>query len=691
MVKDINKLLGTSLAALFATTILTNTAQAAETTPPPQEATIQTQLNAQEPASGAENEEEVEDLFDIGLDNLANIKVTSVSRQEEDAFRAAAAIFVITGEDIRRSGVTTIADALRLAPGMNVARSSTSEWGVSTRGFNSGFANKLLVQIDGRSVYTPLYSGVYWSVQDLALDDVKQIEIIRGPGATLWGANAVNGIINIITKTASDTEGGLLTASLGKFEKSSVTVRRGGKLEENGSYRVYGKFIERDDLRTATDQPAKDDFNQGRAGFRADWQGNKNNKFTVQGDIYKGDQGLNMTVPASPDNILREETLVESGGNVLARWTSTLEDGSETKLQAYFDRTRFDYSLLDQYTHTYDIDFQHAKTLNRSNELVWGAGYRSISDNLRDSFNIDFSPTERTVDLWSAFVQNKITAIPDKLYFTVGSKFEKNDFTGFEFQPSARVAWYPSDNQTFWASVSKAVRTPSRAEDDIKIIFSKLSGAFVRQEGNKAFTSENLVAYELGYRMKPNKKYMPSLIDIAAFFNDYSDLRTADIGAVTIENGNVFIPILTNNKGYGESYGVEVSAEWEIKNNWRVITNYSFLNMTLHTEEGSTDGELALDEGRSPKNQFNLISRLDLTQDIEFDTSLYYVDNLPSFNIPNYIRLDARVGWKLNDDITFDLIGQNLLDDLHPEFEAPFYVGDNQVPRIFYGRVTWKF
>ncbi len=627
------------------------------------------------------------DLLDLPLEKLMNIEVTSVSKRPEKLMNAAAAIHVITQEDIRRSGATSLPEVLRLAPGLNVARTSANQWSISARGFNAGFANKLLVLKDGRTIYTPLFSGVYWDTQDIVMEDIKQIEIIRGPGATLWGANAVNGIINIITKDASETQGELVSAVVGNKDRAIVAGRAGGK-KDNANYRTYVKHSRRASEDTITKMQGNDSWHNSSAGFRLDEQSSPQSKLTVIGDVYAGEEDQDLTLPAIPSGQRTLDELNFSGANVLAKIERKLDDGSNIKLQTYYDRTVRNYDLLDQTINTLDAEMQHTINVGDRQEFVWGGGYRLVFDELDGSSRISFTSSERYTQLYNAFVQDTIALQPEKFFLTVGSKIEHNDFTGVEFQPSAKLAYHIDDSQTLWGAVSRAVRTPSRAEDDIQLIVGTVPpGVFIRQQGDSAFESEDVIAYELGYRSKPTTDIS---IDVATFYNDYTNLRSAEVGAPVLEPGGFFVPVSPDNKGKGEAYGVEIGSTWDVRSDWKLSANYTFLVLTLHTDSSSTDTELAKDERRSPKNQFNIRSLYNITPEIEWDNTVYYVDNI--LGVPAYVRADSRVGWKMNQDVSFDLVGQNLFDDVHPEFSPLLHSTQaSQIGRSVYGKVTVNF
>src|SRR5688572_15258115 len=410
-------------------------------------------------------------IMDMDLESLMKIEVTSVSKRPEKLSDAAAAIYVISNEEIRRSGVTSIPEALRLAPGLEVARQDSHTWAISSRGFNDEFANQLLVLIDGRSVYTPLFAGVYWDVQDLPLEDINRIEVIRGPGASLWGANAVNGVINITTRRAKDTQGLLISAGAGNEERGFGTIRYGGKIGEQAHFRVYGKYLNRDDSGLTNGLSANDSWSMWRGGMRLDWEPSHNNLLTLQGDIYTGELNQTVTVPslsAPPSEELREKVGV-SGGNVLGRWSHQFSDTSELSLKAYYDRTERDRVVFDETRDIFDLDLQHRFQLGDRHDFVVGLGYNITSDDLDNRFAVSFDPTHRTASLYSAFVQDEIELVRDRLRLTMGTKIEHNDYTGWEVQPNARLSWSITKRQTAWFAASRAISTPSRAEDDIRI------------------------------------------------------------------------------------------------------------------------------------------------------------------------------------------------------------------------------
>ncbi|MFN7140717.1 MAG: TonB-dependent receptor plug domain-containing protein, partial [Limisphaerales bacterium] len=465
------------------------------------------------------------DLTELSLTDLLNVEVTTVSRAAEPLSQAPAAITVIKGEDIRRTGATTIPDALRLAPGLQVAQVDAHTWAISARGFNDVFANKLLVMIDGRTVYSPLFSGVFWDVQDTLLEDIDRIEVIRGPGAALWGANAVNGVINIITKDARDTHGVLLSAGTGTEELGFGHVRYGAKLSENASARVYAKYFNRDNARLLDGSAANDHWEMFRGGFRLDWQPGDPNLLTFQGDAYVGtlDQTYNVPTFTPPFTALLADDIEAHGGNILGRWTHTFSSDSEMIWQLYFDQSVRNTPVFQEERVTADLDFQHHFILGERQRITWGGGYHRTDDEAGNTLSVALIPEERGLNLYSAFIQDEIQIIHDKLALTLGSKFEHNDFTGFEIQPNARIAWTPLTNAVLWGAVSRAVRTPSRAEHDIIINPPGAPPGSASLFGNRNFDSEDLIAYEIGFRSQPTTRMT---WEIATFYNDYDNLRS---------------------------------------------------------------------------------------------------------------------------------------------------------------------
>lgn len=643
-------------------------------------------------------------LLDLSLAELSNIEVTSVSKKSEKESEAAAAIYVITQDDIKHSGMTNIPELLRMVPGLNVAQSGSHQWDISSRGLSGQFADTLLVLIDGRAVYTPLFSGVYWDVQDTPLQDIERIEVIRGPGATLWGANAVNGVINIITKNAKDSQGGYVSQSSGTLAKSLTNTRYGAKLGEDAYVRMYAKYDDYDDFRSMTGTGAHDAWNKAQSGFRADWkQGDQT--YTLQGDIYQaGASALLNLLQADASLVSTNIREDNSGANILGRWDNRFSNDSNLTMQMYYDFAKRKNLLLDQNIQTFDLDMQHVWTPVSGHEVVWGSAYRRTKTDFTGNPNtglgvpyIQILPKSQAQNLYSAFIQDKITLLTDEVFLTLGSKFEHNDFTGFEYQPSARLSWLINDKQTLWSSISRAVRTPNiGSTSDLRQVAAPtlLPGptlAFLTQVGNPTGSSEELIAYELGYRIQPEKNIS---LDVSAFYNDYDRLIIGVPGSVPLAYGaNIIVPIYPLNIGTAHTWGGETTAKWNPNAYTELAASYTLLRMKF--DQADPLGYNFM--GKTPQQQFNVRATFDLPHDLEFTASAYYMDRLSAidFNtglgVEAYTRLDLRLMWEPVENIELSLVGQNLLDDLHQEFSGFAYQNSSQVPRSVYGNLTWKF
>ncbi len=657
-------------------------------------------------ASASEAELEVsDDLVSLSIEELMNIEVTSVSKKSERLSGAAAAVFVITGDDLRRSGATSIPEALRMVPGLQVARIDASTWAVSSRGFNGRFADKLLVMMDGRSVYTPLYSGVFWNLQDTLLEDIDRIEVIRGPGATLWGANAVNGIINIITKNAADTLGGVVTAGGGTHERIFGGARYGAKIGDFANLRLYGKYFDRDNGVYSDGREARDGWHAVRSGFRLDAEPNSNDSFTFQGDLYDGRAGWTLISPTlfPPYRATMEYPDKFSGGNLLGQWSHGFSESSDMTLQVYYDRTSQHIGLFREDRDTADLDFQHRFGLGKRQDILWGLGYRYSHDRITNMQPVTFFPDSRGDNLFTAFVQDDITLVENVLRLTLGSKFEHNDYSGFEVQPNARLLWTPQEGHTVWAAVSRAVRTPSRADGGIFFYgdtyppLSPLNPSDLPLRSgiisSPDFRSEELLAYELGYRLQPLQTLS---LDITVFYNTYDSLRDVEPLVpvyVTSPTPHYILPFMAHNNMQGETRGVEASADWKPFEWWRLLAAYTFLDCHMNFPAYVQDlyNKEAV-EGRSPHHQFSLRSQTDLGRNVELDLWLRYAGRLPDLQIGSYVTLDARLAWKPVKGVEISLVGQNLFHSRHSEFSPEFITTvPTDVERQVYGAITWHF
>ena len=630
------------------------------------------------------------DLSEVPLEQLLNMDVT-ILRGHDTLSKTPAAISVVTSDDIRRSGAMNIPEALRQVPGMEVAQVNSSQWAVSARGFNDVYANKLLVLQDGRTVYSPLFSGVFWDTPGTMMEDIDRIEVIRGPGSTAWGANAVNGVINVITKGARDTQGWLASVGAGNIDQGFINARYGGQFGSNVFYRVYGTYENNDSFPQPNGREANDSWRLGRGGFHLDWYADEANLFTLQGDGYVGSMDQTFTVfdPSSPTFTAQMPAVMDvRGANVLSRWTHNFSDTSELKAQLYYDRTSRDAEIFAETRDTVDLDLQHSFLLGERNGITWGFGYRYTAGKIAGSPTVMFTPTDDHLSLFSSFVQDEVTLVPERLKLTAGTKIEHNDFSGWELEPGGRVAFTPDDRNTLWASVSRAVRTPARSDEDShfnQVEMTPFGPAVLQISGNRDFRSEKLMAYETGYRVHPCDKFS---LDFATFYNVYKDLRSLQMSP-----GFPFIPTTLVNGMHGETYGFEAAANVELTSWWRLNPAYTLLKMELHKNNRSTDTTSpVLDEGENPQQQISLHSGMDLPHNISLDATLRYVDSLPSLRVDSYVTMDARIAWRATKNLELALVGQNLFAPAHAEFR-PTQV-ENQpanVPRSFYAKMTWKF
>jgi iron complex outermembrane recepter protein len=652
--------------------------------------------------TSAQAPQNIPDVTAITLEDLMNLQVTSVSKRAQKLADAAAAIFVITQDDIRRSGASSIPEALRMAPGLEVARIDENKWAIGSRGFNGRFDNKLLVLIDGRSVYTPLFSGVYWNVQDVMLEDVDRIEVIRGPGATLWGANAVDGVINIITKSAKLTQGAIVAAEVGSDERTAENARYGGKAGDNVYYRAYTKYSDWEPTVGATGTNASDGWHSLRGGFRVDSTPSRTDSLTVQGDLYRTVYGETLTVPtlSAPYSSTFPNNGNYSGGNILGHWNHSFARSS-TSLQMYYDDTNtVDNSLFTDHEGVYDIDFQHDLHVGESQEFVWGLGFRSILDSNGSSFTVSLKPNHTSLNQYSGFVQDEVSLLDKHLRVTFGSKFEHNQFTGFEVEPNVRFVGILNKNQSVWAAISRAVRTPALTEEGLQlneaVIPPGVIGPLPGVEsilGSRQFVSEDLLAYEVGYRVQATSTFSA---DIATFYNSYANLRSAEPGTPFVEGSptptDVVVPFVASNKMGGGTYGAELFGDWRIVPKWRLLGSYSYLQMDIQKNKNSADPTPDNPDGASPRHQWYLRSSLDLPKHFEQDMTLRYVDRLASLNIPSYYSLDAQLNWRPVAKLELSVGGQNLLNHQHVEFIPEFInTMPTRVGRTFRGTITWRF
>ncbi len=604
------------------------------------------------------------ELKKLSFEELMNIEVTSVSKVPERLTEVASAIQVITNDDIKRSSSNTLGGALRLASNLQVAKTNSHDWAISSRGFNGAtlrnntLSNKLLVMIDGRSVYTPLFGGVFWDVQNVLLEDIDRIEVVSGPGGTLWGANAVNGVINVMTKSAKETQGMLVTASTGTFLQDHLAARFGTRIDSNLYLRVYGQHFDQGSTKLANGTDARDNWGLTQGGFRLDYYPSAKNSLSIHGDAYGGS----------------EETPIgskQSGQNLVGRWVHTYSETSELVVQAYFDRT-WKYLLasdLRELLNTYDIDAQHRFALNKSNSILWGIGYRYMDDHTSNTF----LPANRGLNLVNTFIQDQINLIPHELDLTVGTKFLYNTYSGFEIQPSARIAWMPTPRHTLWGAVSRAVRTPSRFETDI------FSPPTLSTPGG-IFKAETVVSYEVGYRVRAGERVSLSL---AAFYNFYDDLRSF--------NNNPTPPttFIFANDQEANTWGFEISGNAVVNDWWRLRGGYTYLDKKFTSKSPNVLPASALIEALDPKHQVMIQSVMNLTRNLQWDVAARHVGDIQSTLVGTaavgaYTTFDMRLAWE-SPKFTFAVQGQNLAASDHAEFSS------QQIPRSVLAKISFRF
>ena len=612
----------------------------------------------------------IENLRAMSIDQLANLDVSSVTKSNQALSDAPAAIYVITHDQIVRSGAQTLPEILRLAPNLQVYQTSASNYIVTARGFSGNaadqaFANKLLVLIDGRSVYTPLYSGVYWDMQDVLPSDIDRIEVISGPGATLWGANAVNGVINIITRKAAETQGGLIDISAGNLEQS-VGLRYGGTLGDDLAYRFYVRDYFGDDTVTPSGANAHDHWSRPQGGFRLDWSPSGSDSVTLQGDDFAGSE----TNPGAPNNDI-------AGRNLTAHWTHNFADGSSVQFLTYYDREE---RLTEDgggnfWVDTYDFEVQHNFAPNGWNAVNWGGGVRVSDYNIHGPPSLQFVPEGRALTLSDIFAQDSVTIDPS-LTAIFGMKLEDDPYSGLTPLPSGRLSWKIGEDALLWAAVSRAVRSPTPFDEDVV----EKSGAAVLLTGNPYFVDEKLIAYEIGTRIEPIERLSFS---VSAFYNNYDDLRSIELAPLT------FFPLTWGNKLDGHTYGFESWGNYQLYSWWRLSASFTELREHFDFDPTSTGMAVGVSQvGDDPHETAALHSAMDLTSDVNFDWDLRYVGRLPNPVVPAYVEMNAGVGWNVSETLRLSLSGFNLLHAKHQEFPAS---EADAVPRSFSVGLQWRF
>lgn len=660
-----------------------------QTSPPPIEGSVQ---------SKPESTQEL-DLTELSPEALmaVDVEVTSVSRRPERNSTAAAAIYVLTQEDLRGTSAENVPEALRMVPGIHVAQITRNRYVVASRGFSEEFANKLLVLQDGRTLYSPLFSGVFWDSQDLVMEDIERIEVVRGPGSTLWGANAVNGIINIITKSAKDTQGLLLKGGYGTEDNGWGQLRYGAEISDEAWIRIYTKHVDRDGFQL-DGSAFHDDWRLLRGGFRLDWEPGVADHFTLQGEVYEGrsEEFANEPSLMPPFSIPRKGENDLGGGHVLARWRRQVAPDSHLSIQAYFDRTSRDGYLVDAVRDTVDFELQHRFPVGDLHDVIWGVGYRHTWDEIKESATIRLTPDDRDTHLIGAFIQDTMSFFEGRFQLTLGTKIEHNEYTGFEIQPSARAMWRPAQEHALWLAVSRSVRIPSRTDHDVRAVANGLPPGpmtppgLVVFNGTDRFDSEVAITFEAGYRVRPAGNLS---IDIAGFFVLYDRLRTFEPRppAVVGMPPNLEIGFDFDNRADGDTHGVELSIEWRPTSSWRLSAAYSYFSIDTESDRSSSDTSSALGRGMTPRHQVNARSFWNVTDYLTLDTSVYFVDRVPAHGVSSYVRWDAQVTWRPCAAASLTVGVRNILDARHREFEGTLNRPASEVERMGYVSLELRF
>jgi iron complex outermembrane recepter protein len=646
-------------------------------------------------------QEKSPDLTNQSLEDLMNVEVISVSKKEQKLSQTASAIFVINSEDIRRSGATNIPDLLRMVPGMDVAQINSNTWAITARAFNGKFSNELLVLVDGRTVYTPTFGGVFWDVLDIPLEDIERIEVIRGPGGSVWGTNAVNGVVNIITKKAADTKGAIVEALAGNLDQGSGTVQYGGTLGKLGDFRTYVKYFNQVSLPGPTGRSGSDGWHLLRGGFRIDSTISPKDTLTVQGDIYTGEEGdptiflPSITSPAALDI---ESQVPLSGGFLQTIWNHTYSRKSDTTLQFSYDQYERN-DVLNEERNTFNTDFQNHIAWGGKQDIVWGLSYRFSASRSNGGLTFSLFPANLSTQVFGAFFQDEITIVPNQVFLTVGSKLEHDHFAGFNLEPSARIAWAPTDHQMMWAAISQADRVPAATDTDARLNFGGFTGSggtptAISLFGNPHFKDEDVIAFEMGYRTTVFKNLS---MDFAAYFGDYTNQETIEPATPFFENTpappHLVLPLTYENLMHGETHGFEVAANWKAANRWTLSPGFDLGRIHMHSNPNSQDtGSVGDAEGSTPRESAQLRSHVNLSGGIGWDVSAYFVNRIPNLQVASYTRLDTGLSWQWKKSFVVSLAGQNLLKNEHLEYvDSSQSVRSTLIKRSGYVKLTWRY
>jgi iron complex outermembrane receptor protein len=655
-------------------------------------------LNGWSPVGG---QQQPGDLASQSLEALMDVEVTSVSKKEQKVSRTASAVFVITQEDIRQSGATNIPDLLRMVPGMDVAQITSNAWAVSARGLNAQFANELLVMIDGRNVYSPTSGGVFWDTLDVTLENIERIEVIRGPGATVWGGNAVNGVVNIIRKKAGDTPGTLIVAGAGNTNQEFATVEYGARAGKHTTYRIYSKYFNDDNMNDSRGQDGGDGWHLLRGGFRSDTTVSEKDSLIFQGSIYAGREGDPVQVLPSitSSGPVHQQLFANlSGGSLQSIWNHTYTEQSDSTLTASYDTYERSDRLGDK-RKTWNLDFQHHFQQGQRQDFVWGLGYRWTAEDSDGSVSVSLIPPSQSTSVVSGFVQDEITVIPDRLYITVGTKLERNTYSGFAALPSARAVYQFNSRRTVWAAISRATRTPSETDVSLRLNvggFREPDGTnvLISVLGNPRSKDEGAIVYEAGYRAEIGSHLS---VDLAAYYNRYDHQDSSEPGTPFFEATplppHLVLPVIGQNLIDGETHGLEIAAKWKITGRWTVSPSFDFERIHMHSRPPSQDTETGPStEGSDPHVHGAIRSHVELPRRLGWDAAAYFTDRLLAQGVPSYTRLDTGLSWRWTDRVTLSVVGQNLLQAQHLEFiDDDGATNSTFIRRSWYGKVTWHF
>ena len=642
------------------------------------------------------------DLTAMNIEDLMNIQVTSVSKTEQKLSRTASAVFVIEREDIRNSGALNIPDLLRMVPGMDVAQITSNTWAIGVRGFNSRFSNKLLVMMDGRAVYTPSFGGVFWDTINMPLEDIERIEVIRGPGGSVWGANAVDGVINIISRKSSETRGGLVTSGGGNLNQGFGTIQYGGALDKDKiSYRIFTNYLNQNHLANGAGQDGGDGWHLLQGGFRTDAALSGRDTLVVQGNMYTGKEhnpAVSLISIGPPESQFLDASVNVSGGYLQSVWNHAFSPRSDTSLDVSYTASHRN-DVLEEGRKTLTVNFQHHFRIGDRQDVIWGLGYRYSISHSNGNLAYSLNPASAVDPLFSAFVQDELALIPDRLYLTVGTKVERNYYTGWAAMPSARLAWQAGNRNMFWVAFSSPIRTPNETDIASRINTTAFLGTggiptVVSIFGNPNYKNENLFAYEAGYRTAIANKVS---MDLAAYYNVYRNQQMIEPGLPFLESTpsplHLVIPQSFQNGMNGEAHGLEISTNWKVLPRWSLSPGYALELIHMHLDPASQDTtSILISEGSSPRHSAQIRSRVSLPYGWDWDTSAYFNGPLKKENVPGYTRLDTQVSWGWSERGTISVVGQNLLSDHHFEFQDfTQSILANQVKRSGYAQVSWRF